>query len=469
MNLKKISIIISLLLFNLKVHSVPFNKNKVSSKRRNLSFNISENINDIVDILEEKIYDTLPDVDVAMNVTNNIADEETDNYSDVVEQIDTNECTSQECIEISKRILNSLDTSINPCDDFYEFSCGGWIEMNKNKQSYYDPFAQLREKTTIDLKEILEDSYHSNDKLSQKEKEYDEELFNATKNFYSACINSYNTINTNNEILINYINKFNITKALNNAEELEILFAEFNEIGINTLFRIEEGYIKGLPYESIPLLEFDFSIKDKFLKEAFLEIKFSKDKLSLKRYFRDENEYDEYIKEQNKKINNYKEYVKKVLSIIYGSNENKIDSILKSIIGCFIFSPPGPIEFIGAMDYDYNTEIETTSNYYDSYDDYYSDDEYEYTQEIINELNNDSEYEYNENEEFSSDKLIISIKDFNEKYPLINWKLYFEKVFEKYGIAITDESLISEESNFKYVYEFLKETDNKDITNFLEW
>jgi predicted metalloendopeptidase len=121
------------------------------------------------------------------------------------------------------------------------------------------------------------------------------------------------------------------------------------------------------------------------------------------------------------------------------------------------------------MDYDYNTEIETTSNYYDSYDDYYSDDEYEYTQEIINELNNDSEYEYNENEEFSSDKLIISIKDFNEKYPLINWKLYFEKVFEKYGIAITDESLISEESNFKYVYEFLKETDNKDITNFLEW
>jgi len=91
MNLKKISIIISLLLFNLKVHSVPFNKNKVSSKRRNLSFNISENINDIVDILEEKIYDTLPDVDVAMNVTNNIADEETDNYSDVVEQIDTNE------------------------------------------------------------------------------------------------------------------------------------------------------------------------------------------------------------------------------------------------------------------------------------------------------------------------------------------------------------------------------------------
>jgi len=91
MNLKKISIIISLLSFNLKVHSVPFNKNKVSSKRRNLSFNISENINDIVDILEEKIYDTLPDVDVAMNVTNNIADEETDNYSDVVEQIDTNE------------------------------------------------------------------------------------------------------------------------------------------------------------------------------------------------------------------------------------------------------------------------------------------------------------------------------------------------------------------------------------------
>ena len=36
-------------------------------------------------------------------------------------------CTTPSCIELSNQILSSLDDSIDPCNDFYLFSCNGFI------------------------------------------------------------------------------------------------------------------------------------------------------------------------------------------------------------------------------------------------------------------------------------------------------------------------------------------------------
>eukprot|EP00833_Pecoramyces_ruminatium_P015020 jgi/Orpsp1_1/1189052/evm.model.d7180000069124.1 len=187
--------------------------------------------NDAVDILVEEIYDTLQndDVDADINVTDVVDDEKIDSDFDE-EPIDIKECTSKECIEISKRILSSLDTSINSCDDFYEFSCGGWIEMNKNKPVSYSTFGEIANRVAVDLNEILEGSYKSNDKLSPKEKKYDEELFNDTKKIYMTCKNNYNKVNRNNENLVKYINELNIAAAFTNRDKLAILFAELSKL-----------------------------------------------------------------------------------------------------------------------------------------------------------------------------------------------------------------------------------------------
>ena len=42
----------------------------------------------------------------------------------------SNVCLTPSCIDLSAAVRQALNEDINPCEDFYNFSCGGWENRN---------------------------------------------------------------------------------------------------------------------------------------------------------------------------------------------------------------------------------------------------------------------------------------------------------------------------------------------------
>ncbi|KAK2538547.1 Mme [Columba guinea] len=89
-------------------------------------------------------------------------------------------CKTSDCIKSAARILENMDTSAEPCNDFYQYACGGWLKRNviPETSSRYSNFDILRDELEVVLKDVL--ATPSSNDISAVQK---------AKTLYRSCIN----------------------------------------------------------------------------------------------------------------------------------------------------------------------------------------------------------------------------------------------------------------------------------------
>ncbi|XP_038190809.1 membrane metallo-endopeptidase-like 1 [Arvicola amphibius] len=89
-------------------------------------------------------------------------------------------CVTPGCVIAAARILQNMDNSQEPCDNFYQYACGGWLRHHviPETNSRYSVFDILRDELEVILKGVLEDSSLKDRPAVEK-----------AKTLYRSCMN----------------------------------------------------------------------------------------------------------------------------------------------------------------------------------------------------------------------------------------------------------------------------------------
>lgn len=90
-------------------------------------------------------------------------------------------CETPGCVKASSNILNYLDDSIDPCDNFYEFSCGNYLKetLIPEDKVTVDSFSDVRDLVQEQLRTIINEPVRPDESKP----------FRLAKHFNSACLN----------------------------------------------------------------------------------------------------------------------------------------------------------------------------------------------------------------------------------------------------------------------------------------
>nr|XP_005996806.1 PREDICTED: endothelin-converting enzyme 2 isoform X1 [Latimeria chalumnae] len=142
-------------------------------------------------------------------------------------------CLTEACIMVAGKIIESLDRTMDPCDDFYQYACGGWIKKNPipDGRSRWNTFNSIWDQNQAIIKHLLENTTFNSSSEAERKTQY----------YYLSCLNEQKIKDLGAQPLIDLINQvggWNATGPWDKDNFMEVL-------------KMVSGTYRALPFFSI--------------------------------------------------------------------------------------------------------------------------------------------------------------------------------------------------------------------------
>ncbi|KAF7995460.1 hypothetical protein HCN44_006567 [Aphidius gifuensis] len=127
-------------------------------------------------------------------------------------------CTTKTCNEAAALLSKNMDTSVNPCDDFYAYTCGGFINSTiiPDDKKTIGIFGLINDRIQKQLRMTLNDTSESSSN--------DPRYAKLAKKLYKICMNQDVDEDQSNATLMNYLDQIGGWPILKGKQWNETLF-----------------------------------------------------------------------------------------------------------------------------------------------------------------------------------------------------------------------------------------------------
>ncbi|KIO34187.1 hypothetical protein M407DRAFT_17094 [Tulasnella calospora MUT 4182] len=143
-------------------------------------------------------------------------------------------CSTTQCVTLAASILSSLDTTVDPCDDFYQFTNGGWLKENPlpAAKASFSQFQKLAQNNVQIIKEII-----TRDPTPETSPA-DAASLKKLKDLYQSCMNEATLEEIGHEPLLNMTRELRkairgqVWNKANDEEPLKPLGEKVGKVGL---------------------------------------------------------------------------------------------------------------------------------------------------------------------------------------------------------------------------------------------
>uniref|UniRef100_H2ZFD6 Endothelin-converting enzyme 1 n=1 Tax=Ciona savignyi TaxID=51511 RepID=H2ZFD6_CIOSA len=235
-------------------------------------------------------------------------------------------CMTRDCVDIASSIARSLDESVDPCQDFYEFACGGWESRNllPSGESRWSGFNALQQSNQAIIKIMLEKNISSSHSEAEKK----------AKLFYESCINLDAINKQGAEPLLQMIN--NVSRWVKSYKELIVIHSYISHIGIISVggwpvlgnwnvseFNFNETIRRFFPYSIYPFLSIGVETDSKHSNSNVVIVGESGLSLGTRNWYVNKTIVEDKI------LSTYLEYMTQVATLLGAEDRNVTRDVLE--------------------------------------------------------------------------------------------------------------------------------------------